>query len=125
MKRSGLRGPLILFKERNMEFKHEPIMLNECIENLKIKQDGVYVDGTLGRGGHSSQILSKLDNGHLYCFDQDMQAIDETPKSNNIPSTFSTPNFDNSSLMYSKFECIVVKLLLIDFNLSVVPRICR
>ena len=67
-------------------FKHVPVLLDECITGLSIKGDGIYVDGTLGRGGHSSQILSRLDKGHLYCFDQDQQAIDETIKMTFIQS---------------------------------------
>lgn len=59
-------------------FKHVPVLLNECIEGLNIKPNGTYVDMTLGRGGHSSEILQRLKNGHLYCFDQDQQAIDES-----------------------------------------------
>ena len=45
-----------------MEFKHEPIMLNECLDNLNIKSDGIYVDGTLGGAGHSSKIVERLNN---------------------------------------------------------------
>ena len=51
--------------------KHYSVMLNECINNLNIKSDGIYVDGTLGLGGHSSEILKKLTTGHLYAFDED------------------------------------------------------
>ena len=58
--------------------KHYSVMLNECIEMLDIKEDGIYVDGTLGRAGHSEQILKKLKNGHLYVFDLDIQAIEES-----------------------------------------------
>jgi 16S rRNA (cytosine1402-N4)-methyltransferase len=58
--------------------KHYSVLLNETIEQLNIKPDGIYVDGTLGRGGHSSLILSKLTTGHLYCFDLDEQAIEES-----------------------------------------------
>ena len=58
--------------------KHSSVLLNETIEQLNIRPDGVYVDGTLGRGGHSSQILSRLTTGHLYCFDLDEQAISES-----------------------------------------------
>ncbi len=43
-----------------MEFKHEPIMLNECIKMLNIKPNGIYVDGTIGGAGHSSQIVKNL-----------------------------------------------------------------
>lgn len=50
----------------------------ETLELLDVKQDGIYVDGTLGRGGHSKLILEKLKNGKLYCFDLDQQAIEES-----------------------------------------------
>ncbi|WP_455521460.1 16S rRNA (cytosine(1402)-N(4))-methyltransferase, partial [Parvimonas micra] len=52
-----------------MEFNHIPIMLNEVIDNLDIKPNGIYVDLTLGRAGHSQEILKKLKTGRLICFD--------------------------------------------------------
>ena len=55
--------------------EHKTVLLNEAIEYLNIKDNGIYVDCTLGGGGHSSLILSKLKNGHLYSFDQDDYAI--------------------------------------------------
>ena len=58
--------------------KHISVMPSECLEMLDIKADGIYVDGTLGRGGHSKLILEKLKNGKLYCFDLDTQAIEES-----------------------------------------------
>ncbi|WFD09160.1 16S rRNA (cytosine(1402)-N(4))-methyltransferase RsmH [Tepidibacter hydrothermalis] len=59
-----------------MEFNHVSVLLNECIENLNIKPDGVYVDGTLGGAGHSSEIAKRLgENGMLIAFDQDINAI--------------------------------------------------
>lgn len=55
---------------------HLPVMLNECIENLNIKPDGIYVDVTFGGGGHSRAILSHLSpEGRLYAFDQDADAL--------------------------------------------------
>ncbi len=60
-----------------MEFAHRPVLLWECIEGLNIKPDGIYVDGTLGRGGHSSEIAKRLTTGKLISIDQDQQAIDE------------------------------------------------
>ena len=57
---------------------HKSVLLNESIEHLAIKPDGIYVDGTLGRAGHSSEILKRLSNGHLYGFDKDQQAIKES-----------------------------------------------
>ena len=59
-----------------MEFKHEPIMLQECLENLNIKPDGVYVDGTIGGAGHSSRIIERLnENGILIGIDRDEEAL--------------------------------------------------
>ena len=59
-----------------MEFHHYSVLLNETIENLNIRPDGIYVDGTLGGGGHSYQILKRLgENGKLIGIDQDADAI--------------------------------------------------
>lgn len=58
--------------------KHLSVMPNECLDLLDVKEDGIYVDGTLGRGGHSKMILERLKNGKLYCFDLDKQAIKES-----------------------------------------------
>ena len=58
--------------------KHTSVLLQECIDSLVIKPNGIYVDGTLGRAGHSSEILKRIPNGHLYCFDKDQQAILES-----------------------------------------------
>ncbi|MBR1842313.1 MAG: 16S rRNA (cytosine(1402)-N(4))-methyltransferase RsmH [Oscillospiraceae bacterium] len=57
--------------------KHIPVLLNECISNLEIKSDGIYVDGTLGRGGHSERIAEKLQTGRLIAIDRDETAIRE------------------------------------------------
>ena len=54
-----------------MEFKHVSVLLNECLKNLAIKEDGIYVDCTLGGAGHSSHILERLsDKGMLIGIDQ-------------------------------------------------------
>lgn len=59
-----------------MEFKHIPVLLNECIENLKINPDGIYVDGTLGGAGHSFHIAQKLSKkGKLIGIDKDEDAL--------------------------------------------------
>ncbi len=58
-----------------MEFKHISVLLNETIEGLNIKPDGIYVDGTAGGGGHSSEILKSLTSGKLYSIDRDPDAI--------------------------------------------------
>ena len=58
-----------------MEFNHYSVMLEETIENLNIKPDGIYVDGTLGGGGHAFHVCKNLKNGHFYGIDQDDAAI--------------------------------------------------
>lgn len=58
-----------------MEFYHLPVLLNECIEGLKIRPDGCYLDCTLGGAGHSSEILKRLDGGRLFGIDRDADAI--------------------------------------------------
>ena len=58
-----------------MEFNHYSVLLHETVDNLNIKPDGIYVDGTLGGGGHSFEIASHLTTGHLYGFDQDTDAL--------------------------------------------------
>ena len=64
-----------------MDFKHYSVLLDECIENLNIKPDGIYVDGTLGGGGHSYQIASRLTSGgRLIGIDQDADAISAASK---------------------------------------------
>ena len=57
---------------------HEPVMLKECIDGLEINPNGIYVDVTFGGGGHSKEILSRLENGKLIAFDQDEDALKNT-----------------------------------------------
>ena len=61
--------------DMELNFSHRPVMLDECIENLAIKPDGIYVDGTAGGGGHSFAIASRLKDGKLIAIDQDEAAI--------------------------------------------------
>lgn len=72
-------------------------MLNEVVENLNIKKDGIYVDCTVGGGGHSFEIAKKLKNGHLYCFDRDENAI---AKSTQVLEKFK----DKISLIKSNYK---------------------
>ncbi len=58
-----------------MEFKHVSVLLEETLDGLNIKPDGLYMDGTLGGGGHSFHIAERLTSGHLYGIDQDADAI--------------------------------------------------
>lgn len=61
-----------------MDFKHIPVMLNEVLDGLNIKEDGIYVDCTVGGGGHSFEIAKRLKGGHLYAFDRDEDAIEKS-----------------------------------------------
>ncbi|SFU03851.1 16S rRNA (cytosine1402-N4)-methyltransferase [Algoriphagus locisalis] len=70
---------------------HIPVMLAQCTEGLSIDPNGIYVDVTFGGGGHSREILKHLDKGHLYAFDQDVDAEANIPSSDNF--TFIAANF--------------------------------
>ena len=84
-------------------FDHVTVLLNEAVDGLNIKEDGIYVDCTLGGAGHSCAILKRLTTGHLYCFDQDQSAIEAAK---NRLSQIS----DNFTIIYSNFVNIKEKL---------------
>ncbi|WP_036679556.1 16S rRNA (cytosine(1402)-N(4))-methyltransferase RsmH [Daejeonella oryzae] len=87
---------------------HQPVMLNECIEGLNIKPDGVYVDVTFGGGGHSLEILKHLNkNGRLLAFDQDADAQKNLPKDDRL--TFIDQNF-----RYLKNNCRLQGAMSVD-----------
>jgi len=83
--------------------KHKSVLLKESIDNLNIKVDGVYVDATLGFGGHSLEILKRINKGFLFAFDQDSEAIQY--------STERLKDFDNFKIIKSNFsnmqECLM------------------
>lgn len=58
--------------------EHKSVLLHETVDALNVKPDGIYVDGTLGRGGHAKLVLEQLTTGHLYAFDKDETAIQES-----------------------------------------------
>ncbi|HIT24442.1 MAG TPA: 16S rRNA (cytosine(1402)-N(4))-methyltransferase RsmH [Candidatus Enterenecus avicola] len=62
-----------------MEYVHKPVLLQECLEGLNIKPDGIYVDGTLGRAGHSKEIAKRLTCGQLIGIDRDAAALEAAP----------------------------------------------
>lgn len=92
-----------------MEFIHKSVLLDECIESLKIKPDGIYVDGTLGGAGHSLEIVKKLNTGKLIAFDQDMDAIENAKEK-------LKDYMDNVILIHSNFENLDEKLKEYDIN---------
>ena len=57
-------------------FGHKPVLLDECLDALNIRPNGIYLDGTLGRAGHSLEICRRLTTGRLICLDRDMTAIE-------------------------------------------------
>ena len=82
---------------------HYSVLLKESIEGLNIRPDGIYVDCTLGYGGHSEEILKRLDSGFLYSFDQDQEAIKYSQERLSKVG-------NNFKIIYSNFENIDEKL---------------
>ena len=101
--------------------KHIPVLLNPTLDGLNIKPDGIYVDLTLGRGGHSGEILKKLTTGHLYGVDQDQEAIDESKKYlETISSRFTLihKNFSYLDEILSEYHIDYVDGILMDLGVS-------
>lgn len=101
--------------------KHYSVMLSESIEGLNIKEDGIYVDATLGYAGHSSEILKRLTTGHLYSFEQDKEAIKHSKEklkkiSNNFTIIYS--NFVNMKEKLKEQGITKVDGILFDLGLS-------
>ena len=80
-----------------MEFTHKPVLLAECIEALHIRPEGIYVDGTVGRAGHSREIAQRLTTGRLVCIDRDQAAIDAAQER-------LAPWMDRVTLVHSNFD---------------------
>lgn len=92
---------------------HDPVMLEECLQGLNIRPDGVYADVTFGGGGHSRAILERLSTGHLYAFDQDDDAARnafDDPRFTFIPQNFKY--FKNFIQLYhgGKLDGIIADL---------------
>lgn len=79
--------------------KHYSVLLKESIDMLNIQPNGIYIDGTLGRGGHSAEILKRLKTGHLYAFDRDDTAIQESRQRLSQISDHFTCIHSNFSMM--------------------------
>ena len=79
-----------------MEYTHRPVLLEECIQALNIRPDGIYMDGTLGRAGHSREIAARLTTGRLICVDRDQAALDAAQE-------WLAPWMDRVSLVHSNF----------------------
>lgn len=104
-----------------MSFNHVSVLLNECIEGLKIKPNGIYVDGTLGGGGHSFKILQKLTTGKLIGIDQDQDALKAATEKLKIFEGRFVPyhsNFSNLSKVLVDLEIDGFDGLLLDLGVS-------
>lgn len=114
-----------------MEFKHYSVLLNETIENLNIKPDGIYVDGTLGGGGHAYQVASRLgEKGRLIGIDQDKDAIKAAgerlaefgDKVTIIRSNYSNMKEELHRIGIEKVDGIVLDLGVSSFQLDTPER---
>lgn len=107
-----------------MGFKHETVLLNETIDSLNVKPDGVYVDCTLGGAGHAYYLLSQLnEGGHLYAFDQDLTAIENAynvlkPFVDAGLVTFIHTNFRNIKSALSEYGITQVDGIYYDLGVS-------
>lgn len=104
-----------------MEFKHKPVLLQECIEGLNIKKDGIYVDGTLGGAGHSSEILKKLSSkGRLIGIDRDEEALSAAKEKlkNYQNVTYLHGNHDDIKELLKSIGIDKVDGILLDLGVS-------
>ena len=105
----------------NLNFEHIPVLLNEVIEGLKIKENGIYVDGTLGGAGHSKEIVKRLESGKLVGIDQDLNAISKAktelaPFSDKVVIVHD--NFINLVSVLDRLEIEEIDGLLLDLGVS-------
>ena len=101
--------------------RHISVLLDECIENLNIKARGIYVDGTLGLGGHSLEIAKRLDGGRLICIDRDETAIaraGERLREYRDRISFVHGNFSDTAEILSSLGIEAVDGLLYDLGVS-------
>ena len=105
-----------------MEFKHIPVMLREVIDGLDIKTNGIYVDCTVGGGGHSLEIAKRLKGGHLFAFDRDADAIaksEKTLKDVKDRVTFVKANYKQApQILKEKFDTFKIDGFLVDLGVS-------
>lgn len=104
-----------------MEFSHVSVLLNECIDGLNIKENGIYLDGTLGGAGHSSEIVKRLKSpGFLIGVDQDMNAINASKEKlkqfKNV--TYIHNNFSNIKAILEELNIDGVDGILLDLGVS-------
>lgn len=102
-----------------MEFNHVPVLLQECLDGLNIKPDGIYLDGTAGGGGHSSEIARRLTTGHLYSLDQDPDAIAAAgARLAGLPATLIQTNFRDAKQVLTERGIPPLNGALLDLGVS-------
>ena len=101
-----------------MTFSHTPVLLSECIEGLAIRPDGVYLDGTLGGGGHSAEILKRLTSGRLYGIDRDETAIRAAGARLHGPFTAIHGNFHDAPALLAERGVTALDGVLLDLGVS-------
>ncbi len=102
-----------------MEFNHISVLLNETIQSLNIKPDGVYVDGTAGGAGHSSEIAKRLTNGRLIALDQDPDAVAvATERLKGYNATVIQSNFSEMDKVLENLGIEKVDGILLDLGVS-------
>ena len=104
-----------------MEFKHKPVLLEECIQGLKIKENGIYVDGTLGGAGHSKEILRNLsEKGLLIGIDRDEEALKAAKENLNEYKNvkYIHGNHDNIKEILKELDIAKVDGILLDLGVS-------
>lgn len=104
-----------------MKFEHIPILRDQCIQGLNIQENGIYVDGTAGGGGHSHEIAKRLTGGKLICIDQDQEALDACKKRLQDVSDrviFVKGNFQDIDLFLEKLHIDKIDGCLLDIGVS-------
>ena len=102
-----------------MEFHHIPVLLNECIEGLNIKPDGIYIDGTAGGAGHSKEIAKRLDTGILLALDRDPDAVAvATERLQGLPARVYHCNFSEMKAVLETENIAAVDGILLDLGVS-------
>ena len=102
-----------------MEFKHYSVMLNECIDALAIKPDGIYVDGTVGGAGHSREIAKRLETGRLIALDRDPEAVKTaSARLEGLPAAVVKANYSEIRAVLDSLEVEKVDGILLDLGVS-------
>lgn len=111
-----------------MEFNHIPVMLNECLEGLDIKPDGIYIDGTCGGAGHSKEIAKRLETGMLIGIDRDPDAVEtasqrlEGLRATVVKGNYSDMKSAAAELHIDKADGILLDLGVSSYQLDTAER---